>query len=263
MKKQEAFIKVRSTYVVGGLALSIFAMLVLVLVIVVCISGLKSCREFFGQSPTRYPPPSSMQIVVVDGETSTDNVVLDAETNSLIRETLAAIRNAVEMKDTDRKLLEGIKNNMDCGGGKEPVVSDYIHFKSGDSSLGPIAKNRIDEFVCRVGDQATKWRVFGFASESGRQEHNRKLSWKRACEATKRLCGLNDLDCKKYDPNKRPTEVQCRDKPVVLFEQGEEHFINGAANSRSVVIAACRAVPGEAGTDGKPDTVIPSCSASE
>ena len=221
--------------------------------------------RFFWTIPYPVLTPSSVQIVVVNDETSTGNVLPDAQTNSLIRETLNAIHNAVEMKVTDETLLEDIENNMNCATGKEPVVSDYIHFSSNASGLDTVAENRIDEFVCRVGGQATKWGVFGHASEPGSDDLNRELSWKRACEVKKQLCNVTDFKCEEnYDPNKPDggyAELKCEDKSVPLFGKGEAHFINGAANSRSVVIAACRAARGEDGTGNKPDTTAPACPA--
>lgn len=256
----------RSAYVAGGTALSIFALLVLVLVIVVCISGLKSCREFFGQSPIRYSPPSSVQIaVVVEGEKSTSDVVMDTEKNPWLDDLINAVRSAAEIQVTDAAARRYIKDRMDCAEDEQVDVSDYIRFKSGSFTPDPVAKYRIDEFVCRVRSQATKWGVFGFASESGKKTDNKKLSGKRACEAIKHSCKQPEFDCKAKDSHITIREMACKNPGVgdphdFLIEYlGEDHPINGIANSRSVVIAACRAAPGEAETAGKPDTTTLSC----
>ena len=254
----------KTSCLVGVGALGIFALAVSVSVILFLAFPWEAIGKFFKQPSVRYlPAPTSVQIVVVDGKTSAGNVLPDAETNSLIRETLSAIHNAVEVNVTDKRLLEDIKNNMDCGGGKEPLVSDYIRYASDSPVVDAVARDRINDFVCHVGNQASKWGVFGFASEPGSDDRNRELSWKRACEVKKQLCNAPDFDCESnYDqekPEKGYKELICGDKSAQLFGKGKTHFINGAANSRSAVIAACFGEPDEAGADGNSDTTASSC----
>lgn len=261
----EGFTRIKTSYLVGVGALGIFALAVSVSVILILASPWEAIGKFFKQPPVRYlPAPTSVQIVVVDGKTSTGNVLPDAETNSLIRETLSAIHNAVEVKVTDKRLLEGIKNNMDCGGGKEPLVSDYIRYASDSPAVDAVARDRINDFVCRVGNRALNWGVFGFASEPGSNNRNQELSWKRACEVKKQLCNDRDFDCasnyNQENPEKGYKELKCGDNSVLLFGKGSAHFINGTANSRSAVIAACFGEPDETGTGSTPGTTVPSCS---
>ena len=260
----KGFTRIKISYLVGVSALGIFALAVSVSVILILASPWEAIGKFFKQPPVRYlPAPTSVQIVVVNGKTSTGNVLLDAETNSLIRETLSAIHNAVEVKVTDKRLLAEIERDMKCAEGQQLIVSDYIRYASDSSFVDTVARDRINDFICRVGNQTSKWEVFGFASEPGSDGRNQELSWKRACEVKKQLCNDPDFDCESnYDqenPEKGDKELNCGDKSVQLFGKGSAHFINGTANSRSAVIAACFGEADEAGADGNSDTTAPSC----
>ena len=239
----------KTSCLVGVSALGIFALSVSVSVILILAFPWEAIGKFFKQPPVRYlPSPTSVQIVVVDGKTSAGNVLPDAETNSLIRETLSAIHHAVEVKVTDKRLLAEIENDMKCVASQQPLVSDYIRYASDSPVVNAVARDRINDFVCRVGNQASNWGVFGFASEPGSDDRNRELSWKRACEVKKQLCNAPGFDCESnYDqekPEKGDKELNCGDKSVKLFGKGSAHFINGTANSRSAVIATCRGATG-------------------
>ena len=261
VKKRVGFIKLKSSYVVGGSLLHISALMVVIFLALFPKVDPGPISKLLQQSPVRHSTPPSIQIVVLaDGKKSASDVVMDTEKNPWIKEMVNALHNAVEIRGTGERLRADLGKRMGCAADERLSVSDYIQFASNASSIDAAAKNKINDFVCRVGGQATKWGVFGFASEPGDDKLNRSLSWKRACEVTKQICNASGFDCEN-GPDKEGTEMKCGDKSVRVFGQGEEHFINGAANSRSAVIAACTAEPDKADAGDEPRAAAPVCTA--
>ena len=169
------------------------------------------------------------------------DVEIDPENNPWINEIINELHNVIEMLVTDTDLRTEIEEDMVCGNGEKLYVSDYIRFAGGASFIVDSERDKIKNFICHVGAHATKWSVFGYASEPGSRSSNLELSRERACKVTKHLCNILELDCKRNEPDKMKNEKKCGDKSVQIFEKGEAHFINGVANSRSAVIAACKA----------------------
>lgn len=218
------------------------------------------------------------------------NVVIDRGKNPWIDELLAVLRNAAETQVSDTSAREDIGQQMHCAddansstvcpapqaGASDTVAPDlrehiraqmncaaddlkmsgFIRFSNNNASINDVAqKMKINEFVARIDKRASRWGVFGFASEAGEKDRNRKLSWQRACGVTKYICNeyncqSSGLDCNTY-PKDRGEKVEVKHTCTVsdgnsknkflIYPLGEDHFINGVADSRSVAIAACGA----------------------
>ena len=187
-----------------------------------------------------------------DDDNSPRDVVVDLKKPSWVDDLANTIRGVAEFRAIDPAIRAEVKQHMNCDG-KRLTISDIIRFPIGESSLGDAAVDRMDNFRCRVGGQATDWRIFGFASGEGGKDMNRELSWQRACEVTKYICGKHgcepcDIDCGKYPEDKGGEAAVLQGCAVPdgntksdlsIHFLGEEHFINGVADSRSAVIAAC------------------------
>ena len=147
-----------------------------------------------------------------------------------------------------------IREQMACSEG-ELKMSGFIRFSNNNADVSDAAE-KIKEFVARIDKQASRWGAFGFASESGEKDRNLELSWQRACAVKQYICENNShlqcrADCKTYpgdNDKKEKAMPQCvgagadgnpKDEFLTCF-LGEQHFINGVADSRSVVIAACK-----------------------
>lgn len=128
---------------------------------------------------------------------------------------------------TEDLLRTRINEEMACEGGEEARMSGFIRFNRGSANLDDFDANskEIENFASKRG-QATKWRVFGFASPDGEQRVNKGLSQKRAQAVEKVLCG--QLGCSGTSGTK-----------VEMKGFSEDHPINGIANSRSAIIAVC------------------------
>ena len=227
----------------------------------------------------------------VNEDVSVSGVIVDPNENPWIDEMLAVLRNAVETQVTDTTVREYIEQQMPCTGDansstacpapevgtpdavapglrgyiqkqmncadKEHLkMSGFIRFSNNNAEINDAAeKMKINEFVARTDKRGTKWGVFGFASEAGEKDSNRKLSWQRACGVTKYICNeyncqSSGLDCNTY-PKDQGEKVEVKHTCAVsdgnpkseflIYPLGEDHFINGVADSRSVVIAACEA----------------------
>lgn len=220
-----------------------------------------------------------------DGANSTRGVVIDRGENPWIDEMLTVLRNAAEgqVKNTTVReyiekqmpcagdansstecpapgavapgLREYIRKQMQCAAAGELKVSGFIRFSNNNAEINDAAeKMKINDFVERIDKQASRWGVFGFASEAGGKKRNRKLSWQRACGVKDYICKdydcqSCDIDCNTYPKGqggKVKVEQACtvsRGDPkseLLIHSLGEDHFINGVADSRSVVIAACK-----------------------
>lgn len=120
-----------------------------------------------------------------------------------------------------------INEEMACDGGGEARISGFIRFNRGSENLSDFDANseEIKKFVKERG-QATKWRVFGFASPDGEQEGNNALAYKRAVVVKNLLCDKLKPDC-------------ANGTKIEMKGFSEDHPINGIANSRSAIIAVC------------------------
>lgn len=139
---------------------------------------------------------------------------------------------------TEQRLPSFLAEKTACGNARFDM-SDFIRFDWMKSDLSPAAEKQVANFMGRSG-QVKKLLVFSFASPDGRTRRNKELAKERARAVVNKI---------------RRSYSGC----VSIKPMGEDHPINGIANSRSVVIAACRTAPGEAETDGTRDTTRPSC----
>lgn len=133
---------------------------------------------------------------------------------------------------TEELLRTWITEEMGCGEDRL-VVSEFIRFGWNAATLESARKERAREQVSAFvkawkkhgGDTPPQWRVFGFASADGERGRNDGLARQRAVAVKNVLCNI--LDC---DANGTTIKIQ---------KLGEDHPINGVANSRSARIAGC------------------------
>ncbi|MDE0156943.1 MAG: hypothetical protein OXS28_15265 [Gammaproteobacteria bacterium] len=191
-----------------------------------------------------------------DSKSPACDVIVTLEEPLWVNNLVKALHGVVEFYAIDPAIRSDIKEHLKCDNGKHLSVSGLIRFSGGEHSLDGAAKDSIGSFVTRIDRRASRWGVFGFASEAGDAEENRQLSWQRACAVKEHICkndadsSLCKLDCETYPKDRSgrtATRLQClpvegdeKTYPLICF-LGEQHFINGVADSRSVVIAACKA----------------------
>ena len=147
---------------------------------------------------------------------------------------------------TDRvaesQLYAFIPENLICEDSQQFEVSGFIRFGWRGGELQDKEIKKIHGFMSSP-EQIEKLWIFGFASPDGENDHNAWLAERRACAVRQHI----------------PENYRGQ---VSIMPIGEDNPINGIANSRSAVIAACRTAPGAVGTSGKPDTAKPQCPAS-
>ncbi len=179
------------------------------------------------------------------------NVEVDLEKPAWADDLVAALHGVVELRAIDPAIRVEVRKHMACGENQRLTLSGVIRFPIGTSSLEGAAPDRIDNFLCRVGDRATGWRIFGFASGEGGKDMNQELSRQRACKVTQYICRKHRCESCDIDCGKRPEGGEAEvahtcavpdgnpKSDLFIHPLGEEHFINGVADSRSAVIAAC------------------------
>ena len=137
---------------------------------------------------------------------------------------------------TEKLLRPYIVKEMKCSE-SEVQISGFIRFgrdepdpKSASSYFNndPSDRRTIQKFAAEWRKTAKKWKVFGFASLDGAENMNRDLSKKRATAAQVELCSVLGLKSK----------PDC-DEKITTAKGGEDHPINGVANSRSAIVAVC------------------------
>ena len=188
-----------------------------------------------------------------NGEAPACDVTVALEKPPWIDDSVEALHGAIEFYAIDPVIRSHLRRYLNCDN-KRLSVPGLIRFQSSEHSLNRDAKVNIDDFVERIDRHKNKWGVFGFASEEGNAGHNRALSWQRACEVTKHIaakhnCATNNLDCSTipdgwemnmHIKHKCPGVNGHPNRDFLIRFLEEQHFINGVADSRSVVIAACR-----------------------
>ena len=139
---------------------------------------------------------------------------------------------------TESRLRAFILGKVICDG-RRFAASGFIHFDRGKDALDGMETKKIRDFL--IGSEQVKelW-LFGFTSPDGEDAPNEELAKKRACAVRQEI--LKNFSGK---INMRPI--------------GEDSPINGIANSRSVVIAACWREPGEAEIDNETRDTAPPC----
>ena len=158
--------------------------------------------------------------------------ILDREDNPWIEELVFAL--SLEDHVTERNARAFIRKEMDCTADDGRFdMSEFIRFDLGKDTLKVAAEEQIATFMNRPG-RINRMKIFGFTSPDGDGGHNDSLSVDRAKvvkdEVESKYKGY--LPAGTYDVPTNPI--------------GENHSINGIANSRSVVIAACRSEPDKA-----------------
>lgn len=149
-------------------------------------------------------------------------------------------RPGLDLRDlvTESRLRAFIPGKIICEG-RRFEMSGFIHFDRGKDALGGKEIKKIHDFL-HGAEQIKKLWLFSFTSPDGETDHNDQLALKRARAV-------------------RGEILENFQGSISLAPMGEDHPINGIANSRSVVIAACWATPGEAEKAGKRDTTPSSC----
>lgn len=165
------------------------------------------------------------------------NIALHEEHNLLVRTLIAAYEHGAYV--TESLLRQYVAKEMECTeDGQQIHISKFIRFNRDKAEIGanPASKANIDNFVSRwVGkDRRGGWAVFGFASPDGERTRNNKLSSDRAKAVKGQMC-----------PSKNEADCIAKFGKIELKDSGENHPINGVANSRSAVIAVCVQQDGE------------------
>lgn len=170
----------------------------------------------------------SRQHLVIEQQKS-HSLKLELENNPQVERLISAVETRIpQYPVTEQRLPSYLAEKTACGNARFDM-SDFIRFDWMKSDLDDAAKTQIADFMERSG-QVKKLRVFGFASPDGREGHNKGLAEDRANVVMEEI--KNRYPACSYSDSKI--------KPI-----GENHPINGIANSRSAVIVACREQPGE------------------
>ena len=135
---------------------------------------------------------------------------------------------------TESRLRQYVGAGMKCGESMRVEMSKFIHFKKGSNDLDDFPGNlpAIKDFIGK-NPTSNNWFVFGFASADGEKRINKDLSEKRANtvkDEVERMCSSSPSS--EHGP-------KCSNKKIEHAGMGERHPINGVANSRSAVVAAC------------------------
>ena len=166
---------------------------------------------------------------------------LELENNPQVDRLIRAVETrSPQYPVTEQRLTSYLAEKTACDNAGLDM-SDFILFGRTKFQLEGAAKGQVAEFMKRNGQIKKLW-VFGFASPDGEDGRNKGLAKVRAKAVRNEIKTGHSYS------------GDIAVKPI-----GEDHPINGIANSRSVVIAACWATPGEAETAGKPDTTPSSC----
>ena len=155
--------------------------------------------------------------------TTSQNIVLSKEDNPWIDELIQALEESV----TENGVRQYISQQMNCD--KDRLeISEFFRFGRNKAKLDPTEKQKVftfvDEWKKKWVDQSAQCKVFGFASADGEQTGNNNLSSERVKEVKNLLGGKPNPLCDIIEDG----EVM-----------GEDHPINGVANSRSARIAVC------------------------
>ena len=192
-----------------------------------CCRQTRDCCEDTEQKPT------------CDETKPRDEITFNPGNNPQVERLIRAVEaRSPQYPVTEQRLPSYLAEKSACGNARFDM-SDFILFGRTESEPDKDAKGQVVEFMGR-NEQIKKLWLFSFTSPDGENNHNDQLALKRACAVRDEI----------------PESFQ---GSISLAPMGEDHPINGIANSRSVVIAACRAAPGEAETAGKPDTTTLSC----
>lgn len=192
---------------------------------IVCISKTGECKS--------EGPDTGNGIIKKIAELAERNIALHEEHNLLVRTLIAAYEHGAYV--TESLLRQYVAEEMECTEeGQQVHISKFIRFNRDKAEIeaNPANKDNLDNFVSRwVGKDGVVGRaVFGFASPDGERKRNNSLSGKRAEAVKDRMCppsSNNEADCKAEFGN------------IEIKDSGENHPINGVANSRSAVIAVC------------------------
>ena len=169
-------------------------------------------------------------------------IIVNPEDNPWLGQLIMKLP-GLDLRDhvTESRLRAFIPGKLLCKDTQQFDMSGFIHFGWKKAGLNSEAIEKIRRFMDMPGRIEQLW-IFSFTSPDGKEDHNDALAKERACVVQKELSKITNRDI--------TTRLIVEDNPI-----------NGIANSRSVVIAACRVAPGEAETDGNPGMTTPSCSA--
>ena len=172
----------------------------------------------------------------------TVNVKLNPKNNLWIDQLIQSVHDMASIHPvTERELYAHIEDEMNCGGDKL-LLYEFLLFNKGKHELSDRARWQIDYFRGKPGSPKSV-KVHGFASADGGLAHNQHLASNRACTVAGYMCNgtgtnNNNVDCAGFAD---PAGMSCNGMNIqVIGSHGEDHFINGVANSRSAVIAACK-----------------------
>ena len=173
---------------------------------------------------------------------------IEFKQNEEIRDMLDRLIGTLESHNrilpvTENELYSYVEGTMNCAAGRL-VVSDFILFENDRSELREQAAGKVDDFLKR-SKNPPDFMVFGFASPDGHRGENEELAGERACKVAHEVCAKVDQDHGYFEyAAKSDDNCGCR-RVRINTDVGEDHFINGVANSRSAVIAACDDTPSD------------------
>ena len=128
------------------------------------------------------------------------------------------------------RLARFLAAEMECENEAPDKMSDLIRFARNSDEVREQQSLEIGFFTLRLNSTDANLKVFGFASAEGIEASNSGLAASRAENVFAEMeqwCGRILDGCPEFD----------RDSVVVPV--GEDHFINGVANSRSAIMAVC------------------------
>ena len=137
--------------------------------------------------------------------------------------TKSELDSTLENHVTESELRPYIAERMDCND-DQLCMSGFIRFARGEFDIRDKEIEKIKDFKCDNQVPETGLKVFGFTSADGEKIINDDLSRCRACVVKNLLCEVSNGDC----------------DDISTETIGEDHPINGVANSRSAVIAVCK-----------------------
>ena len=193
---------------------------------IVCISKTGECKS---EEPVAEDGTAKKIVEIMER-----NIALHQEHNLLVNTLIEAYEHGAYV--TESLLRQYVAKEMKCTEeGQQVHISKFIWFSRDDSKIETNPANKdnkdnIDNFVGKWAgkDGVGRWVVFGFASPDGERTRNGSLSKDRAKAVKKRMCPSdNEADC------------IAKFGKIKIKDSGENHPINGVANSRSAVIAVC------------------------
>ena len=145
-----------------------------------------------------------------------------------LRELNESLPDVIDDADLARLALF-LASEMECGNEIQVKMSELIHFARNSDEIRAQQRLLIGLFALGLEPSDVNLKVFAFASPDGVEASNSELAesrGERVFAEMQRWCERIVDGCPAFD------------QPVIVAF-GEDHFINGVANSRSAIMAVC------------------------